>query len=117
MRKLLYVGLVAVILSLGCTVASANVKKHALAKAALAPVKGVQKLVTSAPKAAKVTLGSVVFAVEAGNDVVYLGLTALDKAASMELKHNPFHYAAVVDGKVDSGLEYAEQYFFGAVNP
>jgi len=64
----------------------------------------------------KRTFGYVVAAVEAGNDVALLGLTALDKAASVELKHNPFHYAAVVDAKVDSGLEYVEEYFLGVPN-
>lgn len=107
-------GLVLMLVLGFCVARPAEAKpKHALVKVALAS----RAVVTAAPKAAKVTIGSVVFAVEAGNDVVLLGLTALDKAASMELKKNPFHYAAVVDGKIDSGLEYAEEYFFGVQNP
>lgn len=96
-------------------VASANAKvsKHALAKVAVAPVAVAKK----SPKALKVTLGSALFAVEAGVDVVHLATEGLDKGGSVELKHNPFHAVNVVVGKVDSGLEKAETYFFGVQNP
>jgi hypothetical protein len=86
--------------------------KHALVKVAVVVVK--------APKAAfkitKATLGSALFAVETVNDVVLGGLTGLDKAAGMELKYNPFHYLAVVDGKIDQGIEKGETFFFGSSN-
>lgn len=86
--------------------------RHALVKVAAASVK--------APKAAfkitKATLGSALFAVETVNDVVLGGLTGLDFAASKELKVNPFHYLAVVDGKIDLGIEKGETFFFGSSN-
>jgi len=109
MRKLIIAALAVVAISLGCTVASAA-PKHALGKVASV----VAAPVTHPKRTLKQVVGSVVFAVEAGNDVVLAGLTALDKGSAMELKYNPFHYLAVADGKIDAGLEYVEQYFLGS---
>ena len=114
MKKAIISALAFVLISLGCTVADAGVKNHALAKVGKALGTVASAPVVHPKRTFKQVVGGVVFAVEAGNDVVYLGLTALDKGASMELKHNPFHYAAVVDGKIDAGLEYSEQYFLGS---
>ncbi len=109
MRK--HIAVLALFLALaGAAPASAGVARHALAKVA----KAVAAPVVHSKRSLKQVLGGVVFAVEAGNDVVLAGLTGLDKGAAMELKFNPFHYAAVVDGKVDAGLEYVEQYFLGS---
>jgi len=111
MRKLIMTAMAVVALSLGCTVADAA-PKHALVKVA----KALAAPVTAPKRTLKQVLGSVVFAVETGNDVLLGGLTGLDKAASTELKYNPFHYAAVLDGKVDVGIEKAETYLFGSSN-
>ena len=113
MRKLIMTAMVVVALSLGCTVANAAPSgKHALVKVA----KALAAPVTAPKRTLKQVLGSVVFAVETGNDVVLGGLTGLDKAASTELKYNPFHYAAVLDSKVDVAIEKAETYLFGSSN-
>jgi len=89
-----------------------GVKRHALVKATMALVAAP----VAAGKGLRYTLGSVLFAVEAGNDVVLAGLYGVDQVASKELKHNPFHYVYVVDNKVDKGLEVASLYFFGVTN-
>jgi len=87
-------------------------RKHALPRAA----KAVAAAVSSPKRPLKVVLGSILFAVETGNDVVLGGLEGLDKAASMELKYNPFHYIYYVDDKIDVGLEAGETFFFGSHN-
>ena len=86
--------------------------KHAFVKIAAV----VAKAPRNALKITKATLGSALFAVETANDVFLGGLVGLDKAAGMELKYNPFHYLAVVDGKIDLGIEKGEQFFFGSSN-
>ena len=111
MRKLIAV-LALFLAGLAPAPAHAGVASHALAKVA----KVAAAPVVHPKRSLKQVLGSVVFVVETGNDVVLGGLTGLDKAASMELKYNPFHYAAVVDGKIDVGIEKAEMYLFGSSN-
>jgi hypothetical protein len=114
MKKLIF--LLFVVLSLLLTVpvspASAAVKNHALAKVA----KVVSAPVVHPVRSVKQVIGSVVFAVEAGNDVLLGALNGADKAASVEFKYNPFHYAALLDDKIDKGLEAGELYFFGSSN-
>lgn len=102
-----FAAMLALFLAVGAVRAEAK-SKHALARVAKVAVSPV----IHPKRTFKQTIGAVVFAVEAGNDVVLIGLTALDKGASVELKHNPFHYAAVVDSKIDAGLEYAQGFFF-----
>ena len=96
----------------------ASTPKHALAKA-------VKALVVTAPKAApsvakrslKDTIGSIAFATESVVDVVHYTTDALDKGVAAEgFKQNPFHYVNIVVGDADTGLEKAEQFFFGTSN-
>src|SRR6266851_2411677 len=109
------VAMAVVALSLGCTVAEAAPKKqHALVRVGKALAFVPKQVVTHPKQSVKLTLGSVLFAAESVNDVVYSGLVGLDKAAGMELKFNPFHYVAVLDGKIDVGLEAGELYFYGS---
>ena len=37
--------------------------------------------------------------------------------AAKELKFNPVYYVYYVDDKIDHGLEFVEEYFFGVQNP
>ena len=99
---------------------SAQVSQHALAKVAsvaVAPVVHPKRTV-------KEIAGSVVFAGEEVVDVVHLGLDGLDKSFSALDPNNQYFgllYQVIdkADGlaaKADSGLESAEQYFFGSSN-
>ncbi len=78
----------------------------------------VARVVVLSPKTVAVglkdTLGGILFTAEAGVDVVHAGTTALNKAARMELKKNPFAYVDKGVGYVDTGLEKGYLFFFHA---
>ena len=64
--------------------------------------------------------GSILFGIEPVADIAHASFDALDKVSSDEkyfgAVHLVFHAGDVVAAKADSGLEGAEQYFFGSSN-
>jgi len=94
-----------------------GLKRHALVKTAMAVGVVAKNAPAVAAKGVKYTIGSVLFVVEAGNDVLLAGLDAASDVAAKELKFNPVYYVYYVDDKVDHGLEFVEEYFFGVQNP
>ena len=94
-----------------------GLKRHALVKTAMAVGVVAKNAPAVVGKGVKYTIGSVLFVVEAGNDVLLAGLDAASDVAAKELKFNPVYYVYYVDDKIDHGLEFVEEYFFGVQNP
>ena len=103
--------------SANATPKAKGLKRHALVKTAMAVGVVAKNAPAVAAKGVKYTIGSVLFVVEAGNDVLLAGLDAASDVAAKELKFNPVYYVYYVDDKVDHGLEFVEEYFFGVQNP
>lgn len=90
-----------------------SLKRHALAKVLMAPVKVAAVAPKAAAKGIAYTLGGVLFAAESGVDVVHLATDVLDKGVGAEgWKKNPFHYPNKIVGYADTGLEDAYSFFF-----
>ena len=102
-----------------------GIKKHALAKELLAPVTAATKVPHAAKKVAIVagqvtgkslaaTIGSGLFVVESGVDVVHLAADVVSKGTQAEgwKKANVFAKFDDGVGYVDSGLEFVYSYLF-----
>ena len=94
----------------------APAKKHATVKLLKGAALVVSSPVVHPKRSLKQVLGSVLFAVEPVVDVSSVALQALDKGASLELRHSPFEYPAKAFIKLDSGIERAEDFLFGNHN-
>lgn len=91
----------------------ATAKKHAgfkVLSVLVAPVVHPKRTV-------KQILGSVLFATEPAVDVAHLAFAGLDSAFAANIKpYEPIHYLALGAGRLDSGFEKGELFFFGSHN-
>src|SRR5947209_7624984 len=78
--------------------------KHAIARI----VHAIPALPTGGYIGLKGVAYGVLFTAETGVDVLHVVTSALDVAASKELKRNPFHYIDAAVARVDVGIESAE---------
>ncbi len=94
-------------------------KKHAivkLSKLAVSPVTHPKKTTAQILTGVERSVGAFLWLTEPGVDVAYYSMEGADKAAAVELKHNPFHYAFLGTGYADEYWEKAELYLLGKSN-
>lgn len=100
---------------------SKHLARHALAKVGKTAIKPFTATIGHPVRTVKQIAGSVAFAVEGAVDVIHLGFAGLDQATANEeyfgIVHLFFAKADAIAGKADTGLEKAEDYFFGRHEP